>query len=562
MKTILIRVDGDHHIGTGHVMRMLALAQAWQRRGGAVVFCCVLLPNALQEKLVAGGFEVIYQEVDPGGIDDAEAVVRIAKAREVAAIVCDNYHFTLPFQKIVSAAGARFLVVVDCPVTEPFDCDFILNQNAGSACDDYPAVTIATKMLIGPTFALLRQEFLERRADLFSKEESPRGRSRILVTFGGADPHNTTAKVIGILGMVADAEGWEVKVVVGGANPHLAEIERLAVAYSSIELLCDVTDMPELMAWCDLVISAAGSTVWELCLFGIPMVLISIADNQDGIIKAMDATGAAINLGAESELEPLALERATRELLSDTERRDEVSSWARSLVDGAGADRVAAALDSNLRVTVITSSKGWVKEMLSDFVDRLRTSGHMVTIVYEANEIPECDISLFLSFWSLVPPEILARSTHNLVVHASDLPLGKGWSPMTWQIIEGEDVIPITLFEAQATVDSGRIYCTDSIEFAGHELLHEMRVALMNKSYQLCERFIENYPEIAVSGKMQSGEESFYRRRGPSDSQLEVDQSLASQFNLLRTVDNNLYPAFFDYRGCRYKLRIEKSDEG
>ena len=134
MKTILIRVDGDHQIGTGHVMRMLALAQAWQRRGGSVVFCCVLLPDVLQQKLAAAGIEVICLEVNPGGADDAESVVRIAKSREVVAIACDNYHFTLPFQKIVSSLEARFLVVVDYPVAEPFNCDIILNQNVETSC--------------------------------------------------------------------------------------------------------------------------------------------------------------------------------------------------------------------------------------------------------------------------------------------------------------------------------------------------------------------------------------------------------------------------------------------
>ncbi len=562
MKTIISRVDGDHHIGTGHVMRMLALAQAWQRRGGAVVFCCVLLPHVLQQKLAATGIEVIRLEVNPGSADDAESVVRIAKDREVVAIACDNYHFTLPFQKIVSSLEAQFLVVVDYPVAEPFDCDIILNQNLGSTCGDFPAVAAASKVLIGPTFTLLRQEFVERRADLSGKKISPNEPRKILVTFGGADPHNTTTKVIDILGRVADNEAWEVKVVVGGANLHLAEIERLVMDYSSIELLFDVADMSDLIDWCDLAISAAGSTVWELCLFGVPMVLISIAENQNGIIQAMDAAGAAINLGVESEIESSNLERAVREIILDVERWNKMASCAESLVDGAGADRVAAALDANLRISLVTAGKGWVRGMLSDFVDRLRTSGHKVTIVYDVNEIPEGDIALFLSCWSLVPPEILSRSAHNLVVHASDLPAGKGWSPMTWQIIEGKNLIPLTLFEAQATVDSGRIYSTDFIEFEGHELLQEMRVALMEKSYQLCERFIENYPEVSVTGKMQSGEESFYRRRESSDSQLEADQSIASQFNLLRTVDNDYYPAFFNYQGCRYKLRIEKSDEG
>lgn len=158
----------------------------------------------------------------------------------------------------------------------------------------------------------------------------------------------------------------------------------------------------------------------------------------------------------------------------------------------------------------------------------------------------------------LVKPEILARNRHNLVVHESNLPQGKGWSPMTWQVLEGEKEIPVTLFEAEETVDSGPIYLQDTIFLEGHELVDELRAKQVEVTISLCRDFVRRYPEILDQARPQSGDESFYGRRRPEDSRLDPYGSIADQFNLLRVVDNNRYPAFFEWKGERYLLKVEK----
>lgn len=75
----------------------------------------------------------------------------------------------------------------------------------------------------------------------------------------------------------------------------------------------------------------------------------------------------------------------------------------------------------------------------------------------------------------------------------------------------------------------------------------------------MCERFVELYPSIIACGKEQEGEESFYPRRRPEDSRIDIGKSIKDQFDLLRVVDNERYPAFFEYNGCRYVLKIERS---
>ena len=127
---------------------------------------------------------------------------------------------------------------------------------------------------------------------------------------------------------------------------------------------------------------------------------------------------------------------------------------------------------------------------------------------------------------------------HNLVVHESALPHGKGWSPLTWQILEGKNEIPITLFEAEESVDSGKIYITDTMHFNGTELVEELRQIQGEYTIKMCVSFVEGYPGITSREKAQSGRSSYFKKREPEDSKLDPDKTIREQFNLLRVVDN------------------------
>jgi methionyl-tRNA formyltransferase len=144
-----------------------------------------------------------------------------------------------------------------------------------------------------------------------------------------------------------------------------------------------------------------------------------------------------------------------------------------------------------------------------------------------------------------------------LVVHESDLPKGRGWSPLTWQIRDGADHIPVTLIEAAEAVDSGPVYAQRWIAFEGHELIDELRAAQAEATHALCRAFVDHYPNSTAQGREQTGEATYYPRRRPADSELDSERSLAAQFNQLRVADNDRYPAFFEWRGQRYVLQIE-----
>jgi len=117
------------------------------------------------------------------------------------------------------------------------------------------------------------------------------------------------------------------------------------------------------------------------------------------------------------------------------------------------------------------------------------------------------------------------------------------------------------LLEADAKVDSGTIYAQEWIEFDGTELVSELRQAQAEATIRLCQDFVANYPLSTTFGKQQTGEESFYRRRTPKDSELDIHKSLSEQINLLRVVDNKNYPAYFVFNKHVYYLQVSKRDE-
>lgn len=225
---------------------------------------------------------------------------------------------------------------------------------------------------------------------------------------------------------------------------------------------------------------------------------------------------------------------------------------------GQGLKRLHTQRSQKISITVLSDKNAWMNPWIQKLLAKWADSRLILSWVHEPSDVPEGELCFILSCSKLVNPGILQKNRHNLVVHASDLPKGKGWSPWTWQIIEGENSIPLTLFEAVDAVDSGFIYLQEWIEFQGHELIDEIRASIAGKIATMCQKFIDSYPDIVERGREQQGEESFYPRRRPKDSQLDIERSIKDQFDLLRVVDNKRYPAFFEYRGCRYILKIEK----
>ena len=109
---------------------------------------------------------------------------------------------------------------------------------------------------------------------------------------------------------------------------------------------------------------------------------------------------------------------------------------------------------------------------------------------------------------------------------------------LTWQVLEGKDVIPITMLEAVDEVDAGDVFLEDEIALDGTELIDELRQKQASSTFDLCDRFLSNPIAISEMSQKQTGDSSYYARRRPSDSKLDLTSSLSKQFNLLRVVDS------------------------
>jgi methionyl-tRNA formyltransferase len=202
-----------------------------------------------------------------------------------------------------------------------------------------------------------------------------------------------------------------------------------------------------------------------------------------------------------------------------------------------------------LSISILSDRNSWQNDYLSELVLDWINTGHQVLWVHGKQDLRPGDFCFYLSCGQIVPASILSQYRHNLVVHESDLSKGKGWFPFSWQILEGKNRIPVTLFEAAKKVDSGRIYAQEWLEFGGHKLIDELRVAQARATRNLCKGFVSEYPGILAKAREQVGEESFNPRRKRADSWLNTNQSLVCQFTLLRIVDYERYPAFFENEG-------------
>jgi len=206
-------------------------------------------------------------------------------------------------------------------------------------------------------------------------------------------------------------------------------------------------------------------------------------------------------------------------------------------------------------ISVCVDTPGWFDSHAETLVKRIAAIGDRAVFVRSSAEVQEGGIAFYLSCMKLTPPDVLARNLRNIVVHASALPAGRGFSPVVWQVLEGKQLIPLTMIMAADEADTGDVLARDEIVLAGTELNDEIRQTLGEKICEMCLSYLRQ-PE-PENGQPQTGEASWYRRRTPEDSRLDPDRSIAEQFDLLRVVDNERYPAFFEYRGRRYLLRVE-----
>lgn len=330
---ILFRADASPAIGTGHVMRCLSLAQAVQDTNGKAVFLMTDDAPSVEERLKSEGFEILHTSATPGSEEDAKECAQVASEQGASWIVVDGYQFDAAYQRTLKDAGVQLLFIDDYGHCGHYCADFVLNQNISANEEMYASREDSTRLLLGTKYTALRREF---NAFMDFQRKIPEVARKILVTLGGADLEDVTGKVIESLRTFGDQE---VKVVVGGENPHLDTLKSSAEG-GSVELIVNATNMSELMTWADIAISAGGTTCYELSFMGLPTVTIVLADNQRAITEGLEKAGVTLNLGWHADVSSADITHSIHQLIPDEQKRSAMSEAGKELIDGHGASSV------------------------------------------------------------------------------------------------------------------------------------------------------------------------------------------------------------------------------
>ena len=336
-KTLVIRADAGSRMGTGHVMRCIALGQAWKDTGGQVFFVSCCESERVRNRIREEGFSLVeLSGAYPTSEEDLLSTLDIAEQTSAAWVVVDGYHFDFSYQKVLRTTGLKVLLIDDCNHLPQYECDLLLNQNMGAEELRY-VCNSECQRLLGLPYVMLRREFRHST----KKREIGSSVRNILVTMGGSDPDNVTCEVIGAFRQLG-LENVSVKILVGASNAHAESLRDAVKGLSgSVELLFSVVDVPSLICWADFAISAAGSTCWELAALRVPFMTVVLADNQERVALMLEKV-AGVKCAGRSDLE---LQKRLYEFFLEilqgkqsmfVESRNKLSG----LVDLLGVDRV------------------------------------------------------------------------------------------------------------------------------------------------------------------------------------------------------------------------------
>lgn len=331
---ILIRADANEIIGAGHIMRCLAIAKAFESYGEKALF--VTADHKADHLISENGFESVCINERWDKMDARSTLVLVNKHHPNLLIV-DSYYVSEQYLK--SLRRAARVAYVDDLNRQKWDVDYLINYNIYSNNYDYSYYDDGdTHLLIGCNYVPLRNEF----------SNLPRHRigdvSNVMISTGGSDPENITEWLMETL-----CKTWDdicFHIVLGALNPRLNEIMGKALTYDNVVLHVNERNMASLMLKCDIAVSASGSTLYELCACGTPTITYTLADNQKNAAETFEAKGIMLNAGdcRENSRFTEIIGDSIFTLISNRNKREEMSKRMKMVVDGKGAHRIARQL--------------------------------------------------------------------------------------------------------------------------------------------------------------------------------------------------------------------------
>lgn len=330
---IFIRADANEKIGTGHVMRCLSIAKAFVDEGEEVVF---VTANDKASEWIRD-FQTICLNSNWSEMDsEMDNLLCIIEERKPSLLLVDSYCVTKKYFDVLSKEIP--IAYMDDMNKECWNIRFLINYNIFADDLDYSAYeSMGCKCLLMPKYTPLRKEFINMPKHEIKKEVTD-----ILVSAGGADPENVTEQI-----MEEVCVHWEkikFHFVIGAFNPRMDELKKRIK--KNIIFHVNETHMSGLMRKCDMAVSAAGSTLYELCACGTPTVAYTLADNQQMAAEKFAREGVMLYAGdcRNNEKFVTSLMEGMERLIRSQEIREKASDMMQSLLDGNGAKRIAREL--------------------------------------------------------------------------------------------------------------------------------------------------------------------------------------------------------------------------
>lgn len=345
-------------------MRCLTLADALRERGASCHFICRPHQGSLIPLLRQRGYHVEELPITQGdGLyrsmtseqesayrtwlgahweADAQQTLSLLRDKPVDWLIVDHYALGARWERSLRPSCGHLLAIDDLADRE-HDCDLLLDQNLGRCPSDYLGlVPEECKVLTGPQHALLRPEFAAQRPYSLARRKAPALR-QFLITMGGVDKGNFTARVIDALAACPLPSDCRITVVMGLHAPWIEQVRNKAAELPWLaEVLVNIPDMAHLMADSDLAIGAAGTTAWERCCLGLPTLTAVLSDNQRSGAQALQQAGAVLLIGNDGDLGAELMERIS--MLMQPGCLERIINSASALTDGTGISRLVQAL--------------------------------------------------------------------------------------------------------------------------------------------------------------------------------------------------------------------------
>ena len=329
---IVFRVDASKEIGVGHLMRCLALSEELWKRGHDCSFLSKTNNPELIQRIKK--FHGNIHGIPPAATirQDQDALINYTKKYKIDWFIIDHYNLDSSYIKEIKHQGFRVLSIDDTANMHYYS-DIVINQNIGAEKIVFSTEPY-TRLLLGPVYVILRDELLIREKKQHNKDVK-----KLLITLGGTDPDNFILTILQAIKEVT--KNIDLIVTIGPFNPHLAALQAyIEKTDASIDLVQSPENMANLYIKSNLAISAGGSSCYELAYFGIPNLIIAVADNQLAIAHELDRQRIGIYLGKKNEIQREYLRDKIKELMENQSLRKHMSKNGRMLVDGKGKERI------------------------------------------------------------------------------------------------------------------------------------------------------------------------------------------------------------------------------